>query len=906
MIRCPACSYEAPEDYRYCPRCSAPLVDVSAAPTRTSAPRNSPPHPAPPVRHLATDPSGGGRFLPGTVVSGRYRVVSLLGRGGMGEVYRADDLKLGQAVALKFLPARVEEDDARLQRLLTEVKIARQISHPGVCRVYDVGEAEGHHFISMEYVDGEDLASLLRRIGRLPRDKAVQIARQLCAGLAAAHDQGVLHRDLKPANVMIDGRGRARISDFGIAAFVEDDGPTHAGAGTPAYMAPEQRARQAVTVRSDIYALGLVLYELFTGQRPFKADTPAELARLQDESTPTSPTSLVAGLDPSVERAILRCLEKDPARRPASAMAVAASLPGGDPLAAALAAGETPSPEMVAAAGEEGALRPAVAWTGLAFVLAGLALVLLLMPQAQVVDFVGLPKSPEVLAERARDIARKFGYPELPVDEVYGFDFYFQFGRHIEATDQSPDRWKALGGSIPTGIIFWYRSSPRYMTPSMMGWLNSSVGANDPPVVVSGMQEIELDPRGRLLHFQRVPPQRDETEGSFPEPDWSVFLNEAELRPADLRAARPIWNPPMTSDARAAWDWTDPKRPGDVIRLEAAAYRGKPIEFTWWTSWEKPYLMEETPLTTMELAGRYVVAGIIVVILLGGGMLARRNLRLGRGDTRGATKLASFLFAGSIAYWLLITSHVPQLSEEFVLFVGGLGAALLLASILAVAYLALEPVARKLWPQILISWNRLLAGGLRDPLVGRDLLLGCLAGTWIRVLVPLGWGLNRITGYPPPPPRSTLWGLLGVRDFLAAIVWCLTNVWWVVVTLFLLVVFRMILRKTWAAAAVVLVLEVVVELPSSGPGFYPSSALEVLAAVAMLVVLFRLGLLAALAANLAWNLVSAFPMPSSLSAWYAGPGLFALAIVAAMAAYGFRASLGGRPALGKILSEAAH
>jgi serine/threonine-protein kinase len=146
----------------------------------------------------------------------RYRVVGLLGRGGMGEVYRADDLKLGQTVALKFLPQAVERDPHRLSRFLNEVRVALRGSYANVCRVYDIGELEGQHYISMEYVDGEDLASLLRRIGRLPQDKAVQAARQICAGLAAAHDQGILHRDLKPANVMIDGRGQIKITDFGL------------------------------------------------------------------------------------------------------------------------------------------------------------------------------------------------------------------------------------------------------------------------------------------------------------------------------------------------------------------------------------------------------------------------------------------------------------------------------------------------------------------------------------------------------------------------------------------------------------------------------------------------------------------------------------------------------------------
>ena len=149
-----------------------------------------------------------GRFPPGTVLAGRYRVLGLLGRGGMGEVYRADDLKLGQPVALKFLPESAARNPDRLARFHSEVRIARQVSHPNVCRVYDIGEIDGAAFLSMEYVDGEDLGSLLRRIGRLPGDKALEIARKLCAGLAAAHDKGVLHRDLKPANIMLDGAAR--------------------------------------------------------------------------------------------------------------------------------------------------------------------------------------------------------------------------------------------------------------------------------------------------------------------------------------------------------------------------------------------------------------------------------------------------------------------------------------------------------------------------------------------------------------------------------------------------------------------------------------------------------------------------------------------------------------------------
>ncbi|MGH9810559.1 MAG: serine/threonine-protein kinase, partial [Terriglobia bacterium] len=218
----------------------------------------------------ASASSEDGRFPAGTLLSERYRLISMVGRGGMGEVYRASDLKLNQPVALKFLPPAVAAKPGLLERFHGEVRIARQVSHPNVCRVYDIGEAEGSAFISMEYVDGEDLGSLLRRIGRLPHDKAVEIGRKLCAGLAAAHAKGVLHRDLKPANIMIDGRGQVLIMDFGLAALADQVAGAEVRNGTPAYMAPEQLAGKEVSERSDIYALGLVLYEVFTGQRAFK------------------------------------------------------------------------------------------------------------------------------------------------------------------------------------------------------------------------------------------------------------------------------------------------------------------------------------------------------------------------------------------------------------------------------------------------------------------------------------------------------------------------------------------------------------------------------------------------------------------------------------------------------------
>jgi len=203
--------------------------------------------PITPPRKAGSTSSGSipiGGFTPGTVLVERYRIVGLVGLGGMGEVYRADDLKLGQAVALKFLPKALSDDPVRRERFFAEVRITRQVSHPNICRVYDIAEFEGQHFLCMEFIDGEDLASLIRRIGHLTNEKSLDIARQLTAGLAAAHEKGVLHRDLKPANVMIDGRGRVRITDFGIAIAMGEEPESTEISGTPASRAAGRKGRQ--------------------------------------------------------------------------------------------------------------------------------------------------------------------------------------------------------------------------------------------------------------------------------------------------------------------------------------------------------------------------------------------------------------------------------------------------------------------------------------------------------------------------------------------------------------------------------------------------------------------------------------------------------------------------------------
>src|SRR5207253_4216002 len=266
----------------------------------------------------------------------------------------------------------------------------------------------------------------------------------------AAHAGGVLHRDLKPSNIMIDADGNARITDFGLAGLAEEFREDERHAGTPAYMAPEQLSGQGATIRSDIYSLGLVLYELFTGKRAFEAASFAEMIELRkSDATPTSPSSYVKEIDPVVERLILRCLEREPEKRPASALQVAAALPGGDPLAAALAAGETPSPEMVAAVPKEGVLRPRVAVSLFIALLLLIVAATYLAGQRMLHRMVPLEKSPEVLDERAREIAQKFGYTAQPVDSAQGFDVDTSYLLYLSDTDKSRTRWEKLRTGQP-------------------------------------------------------------------------------------------------------------------------------------------------------------------------------------------------------------------------------------------------------------------------------------------------------------------------------------------------------------------------------------------------------------------------------------------------------------------------
>jgi hypothetical protein len=500
-----------------------------------------------------------GRFPAGTVLAGRYRILGLLGHGGMGEVYKAFDLILNQTVALKFLaPKNIGE--AALVRFRNEVRIARQVSHPNVCRVYDLGMVEGLHFLSMEYIDGEDLSSLLRRIGRLPQDKAIEFTRKICAGLSAAHDRGVLHRDLKPANIMIDGRGQPRITDFGLAALAAEIPLSDLRSGTPAYMSPEQKAGKEVTTRSDIYSLGLVLHEMFTGK-----------PRKESQS---NPSDLVRELDPAVERLILRCVEEDPKRRPASALSVAMALPGADPIAAALAAGETPSPEMVAASEEKEGFRPRTALLCLATCAICLAIGVFLSERIGYLAKMPLPKPPEVLANRAQEILASIGYTEPPADSSWSFACC-DYSNERALTQMDPaKRAEVLASHRPAVMHFWYRQHRAKIKGGIGAYGRPSEVV--PPNHEPGMILTDLDATGRLLRLQVEPWQSDRATSPV---EWKALFDAAGLDIRRFSMASPTGVPPMAVDEEFAWEGTYSDTRIEAVQVRAAAWRGRPVFF---------------------------------------------------------------------------------------------------------------------------------------------------------------------------------------------------------------------------------------------------------------------------------------------------------------------------------------
>jgi serine/threonine-protein kinase len=808
----------------------------------------------------------------------------------MGEVYRADDLKLDHPVALKFLPPPVASDHVALARLHNEVRVARQVSHPNVCRIFDIAEAGGEHFVAMEYVDGEDLASLLRRIGRLPADKATEIARQLCAGLAAAHDAGILHRDLKPANVMIDGRGRVRITDFGLAEL-EERVDRREIAGTPAYMAPEQLTGGEPSVRSDIYALGLVLYEMVTGRPAFTADSLLDRARQANATTPPAPSAFAKEVDPAIDRIVQRCLERDPARRPASALSVAAALPGGDPLAAALAAGETPSPELVAAAGEVGALRPLIGWSLALGILALTACVAAVLDRVSLHALAGLDRPTVLLRERARALLERVGYPVGDRQSAGGISYDFKMILGPDGPSMLAD-WSRIVGLGSPVVTYWYRDSPAGLTP--VGFTFRPT-VDDPPLDDPGMRLVVLDPQGRLQRLTVVPPAVDPPAGTpYAAVDWTALFKEAGVDLSAFTPVPPNFTPPVFADGRAAWVPADPTAAGGVRRIEAATWRGQLVSFELATRWD--------PTDSLDARVRSPIAFLVIVLLVfgvvlgGSALLAARNVRLERSDRRGARRVAGAIFVLALLASVIQTRHVASLDEAFLLM-RVLGWSVWWAVAFWILYLALEPFVRRRWPTLMTAWTRLIAGRVNDPLVGRDVLIsGAIAVVVTAVYAGamlvarrLGWGVR-----PWVSDAETLRGLDGAIGMaLEVALLSLSNAQlFMAVMVIVTVVLR---RRILAIAGFFLIVYAIFSANSFTP---LEHALALLPPAIGTLLVVRLGMVAIISFHVYLFLIEWFPLTFRFGVGYAPAGVLAMGLIVLITGWALYVSLGGRPFAG--------
>jgi serine/threonine-protein kinase len=901
-VYCPACGATIPDGARFCSSCGARADSASPDVTATStsdAQRFGVPH-VPAGAAVRSGPSSGwlagsesidhGRFAPGAIFDGRYRIIGLLGRGGMGEVYRADDLRLGQPVALKLLPEDLRDDPVRLAQFHNEVRTARQVSHPNVCRVYDIGEGGGILYLTMEYVDGEDLSSSLRRIGRFPEDKAIDVARQLCAGVAAAHQRGVIHRDLKPANVMLDGAGRVRIMDFGLATAgrVED-----VRAGTPAYMAPEQLLGREVTAKSDIFALGLVIYELFTGKRAFTAATIAELVEQHQSRGIVPPSGALPGIDPAVERAIMRCLDPEPGRRPGSALAISASLPGGDPLAAALAAGETPSPEMVVAAGEGAALSPRFAWSVFLAVIVGMAVWFALARRVNSLETMRPELSGEVLAQKAREALARIGYPARTRDAAYGFFWDGDLGEHVQREDKPAPRWHDVAVRRPSLLGFWYRQSPQPLTALAFHsdlLIPGIVDRADPPPVVSGMTHVELDYKGRLTFFEAIPPQRQEAFAAPGPADWGPLFALADIDLAGLTPAEPLWNWLAAADTRAAWTgvWPESGRP---LRVEAAALGGRPVAFMAAGPWRKPWRMPEDS-EGGSTATILVLVGLAIFILGGSALLASRNLRGGRGDLRGAGRLAISMTAVLLGLWLCQV-HLAASVGLLAMFLLAVCTSAFYGVLLWTMYVALEPFVRRYWPQVLVSLTTVLSGRLRDPVVGRDVLAGAALGVAWALMIRTSGLLTSGASFADVPGELEV--LKSVRGSFGAILeaapYAVRNVF---LYFFLLFVLRVLLRSERLAAFAFVSAFTLLSLATEEQHRLMNAAVVLLFLGSGVFVLLRWGLLSYVLAMFVVELLMRALPTLDVSAPYFANAMLVLAMPLALTGWGLYTSLAPR------------
>jgi hypothetical protein len=527
-----------------------------------------------------------------------------------------------------------------------------------------------------------------------------------------------------------------------------------------------------------------------------------------------------------------------------------------------------------------------------AFIIAGLTALVLLGSRTSVLRLTPFENPPDALVLKAREMIAGFGYTAAPFDTASAFFWAGNYLRYAERREPVAEYQAQLAQGQPPPIVFWYRQSPQYLLPFDA---RSIVGLDDPPVLDPGEVLVWLDQQGRLVNLQAVPPQEDYSSRSRRGTDWDPLFAAAGVDRSRFAPAEPGWIPPATFDARAAWTGTYAHAPSVPMRIEAAAWKGRPVYFRMIGPWTD-FRVRPAGITRAELFANWLVIGGSCLVFAGAAIAARRNHRLGKGDARGAAHLSAVILGASLLGWLITAHHVQTyLVVRLPALFWAFAYALSLAAACWILYMAVEPFVRRHWPQSLITWARVLAGAVRDPLVGGHVL----AGTAYGVAFAIWYTLNHLLLLREGAVGSRLEVsiLRGAGWMLNS--WLSTLVVQITVTLGLfvmLLLLRAIFRRNWAAGIGFVVLGSAPDILLSTRPF--ADAVFALPVYALsLWILIRFGVLPMVVASFVNGVLMTFPITTSFSAWYGGATLFALATVFLLAIWSFRVALAGRTLL---------
>jgi serine/threonine-protein kinase len=545
---------------------------------------------------------------------------------------------------------------------------------------------------------------------------------------------------------------------------------------------------------------------------------------------------------------------------------------------------------MVAAAPKKGALKPAVAVACLSAVVALFAFIVFFSGKVKLHEWVPLDKPPEVLAERANQIVNKLSYTGAPKHTVYGYDQDFGYLDYARREDASPDLFEKIRTGQPVTLYFWHRTSPRYLVPSSF----REVSSFDPPIDVSGMTRVALDVRGRLIGFQAVPPQVEEKTPQNMNADWSTLFAEAGLDIRNYKEIESQWTPPVFADERKAWEGAHVDHAEIPVRIEAAAFHGRAVYFSVVSPWDKPSRQTESEATTSDNIINILLTIVFFSLLLIALIVARHNLKVGRGDTKGALKLGMFLFSATMLARLIDNYHVPELGGELQIFFQSASFGLFYAAFTWIFYIALEPFVRRRWSELMISSSRLMAGDFRDPLVGRDILVGGLLGLAHTSVEYLKILLHQWSGIASKPYMGgyTTEPLSGVDGMAVHFLHQFSEpIFYTILISFLLLLLLTALRKKRLAIAALWLIFLVPDVVSAIYGSWLPLVGDALIATLVTIAVARFGLLALYSYFLFFAVSIGNPITSDFSSWYAKSTLFPFVVIMSFAIYGFYTSL---------------